>query len=107
MKIVDERETQQKTPKDRKEQGGAEAIVKGWEVNDFVVYFRVRLIFLKCCHENLSFCWVMFTQHIFLAHRTLYFRLYFTVAGNKFIVWTYCFSDLTDICSNSTILTVE
>ena len=29
MKIVDEREMQQKTPKDRKEQGGAETIVKG------------------------------------------------------------------------------
>ena len=29
---------QQKTNKDRKEQGGTEAIVKGWELNDFVVH---------------------------------------------------------------------
>ena len=28
----------QKTNKDRKEQGGAEAIVKVWELNDFVVH---------------------------------------------------------------------
>ena len=28
----------EKTEKDRKEQGGTEAIVKGWEVIDFVVY---------------------------------------------------------------------
>ena len=26
------------TKKDRKEQGGTEAIVKGWELNDFVVH---------------------------------------------------------------------
>ena len=44
MKIIDERETQKtktktkKTNKDRKEQGGAEAIVKVWELNDFVVH---------------------------------------------------------------------
>ena len=46
MKIVDERETQktttkkqkQKTNKDRKEQGQTEAIVKGSELNDFVVH---------------------------------------------------------------------
>ena len=43
MKIMDERETQKTTittttNKDRKEQGGAEAIVKGSELNDFVVH---------------------------------------------------------------------
>ena len=46
MKIIDERETQkkeqqqqqQKTNKDRKEQGETEAIVKGWELHDFVVH---------------------------------------------------------------------
>ena len=43
MKIIDERETQKKTKKtnknkDRKEQGGTKAIVKGWELNDFVVH---------------------------------------------------------------------
>ena len=27
-----------KTNKDRKEQGGTETIVKGWELNDFVVH---------------------------------------------------------------------
>ena len=27
-----------KANKDRKEQGGTEAIVKGWELNDFVVH---------------------------------------------------------------------
>ena len=27
-----------KKNKDRKEQGGTEAIVKGWELNDFVVH---------------------------------------------------------------------
>ena len=34
-KIIDERETQKKK-KDRKEHGRTEAIVKGWELNDFV-----------------------------------------------------------------------
>ena len=43
MKIIDERETQKKKKqtnknKDRKEQGGTKAIVKGWELNDFVVH---------------------------------------------------------------------
>ena len=47
MKIVDERETQKKkkqqqqrkiTNKDRKEQRGTEAIMKGSELNDFVVH---------------------------------------------------------------------
>ena len=28
--------------KDRKEQGGTEAIAKGWEVNDFVSFFPVN-----------------------------------------------------------------
>ena len=37
MKIVDERETP-KTNKDRKEQRRTGAIVKGWELNDFVVH---------------------------------------------------------------------
>ena len=52
MKIVDEIEKQKqnkktkettttttttKSNKDRKEQGGKKAIVKGWELNDFVV----------------------------------------------------------------------
>ena len=46
MKIVDEGETQKKKKKkrnrkkskDRKEQQGTEAIVKGWELNDFLVH---------------------------------------------------------------------
>ena len=41
MKIVDEREMQKttkKTNKDRKHLGGAKAIVKWWEINDFVVH---------------------------------------------------------------------
>ena len=43
MKIVDERETQKTTKKTqkhkhRKEQGGAEALVKEWELNDFVAH---------------------------------------------------------------------
>ena len=43
MKIRDERETQKKatkktTNKDRKDQGGTEAIVKGWELNDFLAH---------------------------------------------------------------------
>ena len=42
-KILDEKETQKisktKTKnKDRKEQGGTDAIVKGWELNDFVLH---------------------------------------------------------------------
>ena len=42
MKILDEREIQKtkqkkQTTKDRKEQGGTEATVKGSELNDFVV----------------------------------------------------------------------
>ena len=36
IKIIDERETPKENKK-RKEQGGTEAIVKGWELNDFVV----------------------------------------------------------------------
>ena len=44
MKVIDERETkqqqqqQQLTNKGRKEQGETEAIVKGWELNYFVVH---------------------------------------------------------------------
>ena len=42
MKTIDERGmqkiTKKKTDKDRKEHGGTEAIVKGWELNDFVVH---------------------------------------------------------------------
>ena len=42
IKIIDQRETQKqkktKTSKDRKEQGGTEAIVKGCELNDFVAH---------------------------------------------------------------------
>ena len=33
-----QQQQQQKTNKDRKESGGTEAIVKGWELNDFVVH---------------------------------------------------------------------
>ena len=36
MKIIDERNAK-KRKKNRKEQEGTEAIVKGWELNDFVV----------------------------------------------------------------------
>ena len=32
--------TKQRNKKDREEQGGTEAIVKGWELNDFVVHLR-------------------------------------------------------------------
>ena len=38
-KIIDERETQ-KQNKTKKEQGGTEAIAKGWEINDFVKVLR-------------------------------------------------------------------
>ena len=43
MKRVDERETQKTTKKTqkhkhRKEQGGAEALVKEWDLNDFVAH---------------------------------------------------------------------
>ena len=41
MKIVDERDTQKttkKTNKDRNEQGRTETILKGSELNDFVVH---------------------------------------------------------------------
>ena len=51
MKIVDERETQKTTKKnkDRKEQGGTEATVKGRELNDFVVCaFKLGLLLLIC-----------------------------------------------------------
>ena len=37
MKIIDERETKKKKPRQKKT-GGMEAIVKGWELNDFVVF---------------------------------------------------------------------
>ena len=52
MKIIGERETQKS--KDRKEQGRTESIVKGWELNDFVV--RLSLGFLKLiCKASLIF----------------------------------------------------
>ena len=39
MKIIDDRETEKnKNKKDRKEQVGTEAVVKGWALNDFVVH---------------------------------------------------------------------
>ena len=39
MKIIDERETQkQKTKPEKKKGGGAEAIVKRWELNGLVVH---------------------------------------------------------------------
>ena len=39
MKILDERETQkQQKNKQRKEKGRIKAIVKGWELKDFVVH---------------------------------------------------------------------
>ena len=39
MKIIDERETPKKRQKrTRGVEGGTEAIVKGWELNDFVVH---------------------------------------------------------------------
>ena len=37
MKKKSKKQQQQQQNKDRKEQGEAEAIVKGWEVNDFVL----------------------------------------------------------------------
>ena len=46
MKIIDKRETKKKSNnnKDGKEQGGGgggtEAIVKGWELNDFAAHLR-------------------------------------------------------------------
>ena len=51
MKIIDERETQNKTKnKDRRKQGGKEALLKGWELNDFVVHLSLRFstIKMKC-----------------------------------------------------------
>ena len=38
MKEKDKNKTKQN--KDREEQGGPEAIVKGWELNDFVVHLN-------------------------------------------------------------------
>ena len=37
MKIIDERETQTKKKQRQKRTRGTKAIVKGWELNDFVV----------------------------------------------------------------------
>ena len=37
MKKQSKKKQQQQQNKDRKEQGETEAIVKGWEVNDFVL----------------------------------------------------------------------
>ena len=48
MKIVDESETQKttkkQTKKDGKEQGGTEAIVKQWELNNFIVILLLTQI---------------------------------------------------------------
>ena len=49
MKILDERmrnaknnnKKNKQTNKDRKEQGGTAAIVKGWQLNDFVVHLSL------------------------------------------------------------------
>ena len=59
MKIIDVRQAQKatkKTNKDRKEQGGTEAIMKGSELNAFVVHlemflspnFKMTTSFAKC-----------------------------------------------------------
>ena len=49
MKIIDERETHKKS-KNRKEQGGTEAIAKKLESNDFVVHLKVvSTTFLLVC----------------------------------------------------------
>ena len=37
-KTKNKKKKSQKTNKDRKEKGGTEAIVKRWEINDFVVH---------------------------------------------------------------------
>ena len=39
--MKEKRKKQQKN-KDKKEQGGTEAVVKGWELNDFVVHLKQR-----------------------------------------------------------------
>ena len=40
MKIIDEREMQETTKEKQKQKGarGTKALVKGWELNDFVVH---------------------------------------------------------------------
>ena len=37
MKIIDENKKNKQRQKDRRDQGGTEAIVKEWELNDFVM----------------------------------------------------------------------
>ena len=50
MKAIDEREMQKPTKEKQKRQkgtGGTEAIVKGWELNDFVVYLSFLQLICK------------------------------------------------------------
>ena len=51
MKLMDETEKQKttttrttKTKKDRKGVGETEAVVKGWQLNDFVVHLKLRFL---------------------------------------------------------------
>ena len=57
IKIIDERETHtNKTKTEKGQGGGTEAIVKGWELNDFVV--SLSLVFFQLiCKASLIFKW--------------------------------------------------
>ena len=76
-------------------------------------YYRVQLIFLKCCSEKLSFrnlIWVnkdenMIPQQISLIHRTMYFSQ--LLKTNFFSETIYSQTQPAFICSNSTIITIE
>ena len=50
MKTIVEREMQKTTKEERRQKGarGTEAIVKGWELNDFVCAFKLGFLQLIC-----------------------------------------------------------
>ena len=77
-----------------------------------MIIFRVQPIFLKYCCENLSFHNIsdqrrkhILIQQIFPADRTIYFSQ--LLETNLLPKTTISKTQLTFICSNSTILTVQ
>ena len=57
---------------------------------------KVRLIFLKCHRDNLSFCNLKI--HSLTKFSSPEDNIILTVTKNKFIVWNNCFSNPTTIC---------
>ena len=82
--------------------GPPNCLATDYFAGDFWSDCRVRLIFLKCCHENLSFPqpvgWIKTKAYNTTSFPTQE-NIFLVVTENRFIVWNYCFSGPTDIYS--------